>query len=110
MLRLVVYPAHQNFRLTEATGILRNISPLPAALNASSIDIDQSIALPLITPLLSYSLQDAVEEVQKTLVEPVSVTSPDYILLLTNVAAAYNPSEPPFEVCKITQVRSQITC
>jgi hypothetical protein len=51
---------------------LRNISPLPAALNASSIDIDRSIALPLITPLLSYSLEEAVEEVKKTLVDPVS--------------------------------------
>ncbi|CEL56135.1 putative ARM-like repeat-containing protein C1703,03c OS=Schizosaccharomyces pombe (strain 972 / ATCC 24843) GN=SPBC1703.03c PE=4 SV=1 [Rhizoctonia solani AG-1 IB] len=53
-----------------ACGSLRNISPLPAALNASSIDIDRSIALPLITPLLSYSLEEAVEEVKKTLVDP----------------------------------------
>lgn len=52
-------------------GTLRNISPLPAAMNASSIDIDRTIALPLITPLLSYSLQDAVSEVQTTLAEPV---------------------------------------
>ncbi|QRV94785.1 ARM repeat-containing protein [Ceratobasidium sp. AG-Ba] len=53
-----------------ACGTLRNISPLPATMNASSIDIDRSIALPLITPLLSYSLQDAVAEVQSTLTEP----------------------------------------
>ncbi|KAH7338936.1 armadillo-type protein [Rhizoctonia solani] len=53
-----------------ACGSLRNISPLPSALNASSIDIDRSIALPLITPLLSYSLDDAVVEVQKTLADP----------------------------------------
>ncbi|QRV80293.1 ARM repeat-containing protein [Ceratobasidium sp. AG-Ba] len=53
-----------------ACGTLRNISPLPATMNASSIDIDRSIALPLITPLLSYSLQDAVVEVQSTLTEP----------------------------------------
>ncbi|CUA76366.1 HEAT repeat-containing protein 3 [Mus musculus] [Rhizoctonia solani] len=53
-----------------ACGSLRNISPLPAALNASAIDIDRSIALPLITPLLSYSLDKAVEEVQKTLADP----------------------------------------
>ncbi|CAE6442616.1 hypothetical protein ACGC1H_007560 [Rhizoctonia solani] len=53
-----------------ACGSLRNISPLPAALNASAIDIDRSIALPLITPLLSYSLDEAVGEVQKTLVDP----------------------------------------
>jgi hypothetical protein len=42
-------------------------------MNASSIDIDRSIALPLITPLLSYSLQDAVAEVQSTLAEPASI-------------------------------------
>ncbi|KDN49105.1 hypothetical protein RSAG8_02458, partial [Rhizoctonia solani AG-8 WAC10335] len=53
-----------------ACGSLRNISPLPAALNASAIDIDRSIALPLITPLLSYSLDEAVGEVQKTLADP----------------------------------------
>ncbi|CAE6529682.1 unnamed protein product [Rhizoctonia solani] len=53
-----------------ACGSLRNIAPLPAALNASSIDIDCSIALPLITPLLSYSLDEAVEEVKKTLIDP----------------------------------------
>ncbi|QRW09096.1 ARM repeat-containing protein [Ceratobasidium sp. AG-Ba] len=53
-----------------ACGTLRNISPLPATMNASSIDIDRSIALPLITPLLSYSLQNAVAEVQSTLTEP----------------------------------------
>ncbi|KAG8712185.1 hypothetical protein FRC11_000782, partial [Ceratobasidium sp. 423] len=53
-----------------ACGSLRNIAPLPAALNASSIDIDRSIALPLITPLLSYSLDEAVEEVKKTLADP----------------------------------------
>ncbi|CAE6475962.1 unnamed protein product [Rhizoctonia solani] len=53
-----------------ACGSLRNISPLPSALNASSIDIDRSIALPLITPLLSYSLDEAVVEVQKTLTNP----------------------------------------
>ncbi|KAG9099865.1 hypothetical protein FRC06_004750 [Ceratobasidium sp. 370] len=51
-------------------GTLRNISPLPAAMNASSIDIDRAIALPLITPLLSYSLQEAAAEVQLTLAEP----------------------------------------
>ncbi|KAJ1302756.1 hypothetical protein OPQ81_003065 [Rhizoctonia solani] len=51
-------------------GSLRNIAPLPAALNASSIDIDRSIALPLITPLLSYSLDEAVGEVKKTLADP----------------------------------------
>ncbi|KAG8694875.1 hypothetical protein FRC08_008204 [Ceratobasidium sp. 394] len=39
-------------------------------MNASSIDIDRAIALPLITPLLSYSLQDAVAEAQSTLAEP----------------------------------------
>ncbi|KAG8723791.1 hypothetical protein FRC12_011343 [Ceratobasidium sp. 428] len=53
-----------------ACGTLRNISPLPAAMNASTIDIDRTIALPLITPLLSYSLQDAVAEAQSTLAEP----------------------------------------
>ncbi|CAE6367824.1 unnamed protein product [Rhizoctonia solani] len=53
-----------------ACGSLRNVSPLPAALNASSIDIDRSIALPLITPLLSYSLDGAVEEVKNTLANP----------------------------------------
>ncbi|KAG8736333.1 hypothetical protein FRC10_009456 [Ceratobasidium sp. 414] len=53
-----------------AIGTLRNISPLPAAMNASSIDIDRAIALPLITPILSYSVQDAVTEVQSTLAEP----------------------------------------
>ncbi|KAG9121941.1 hypothetical protein FRC07_001876 [Ceratobasidium sp. 392] len=39
-------------------------------MSASSIDIGCAIALPLITPLLSYSLQDAVTEVQSTLAEP----------------------------------------
>ncbi|CAE7053584.1 unnamed protein product, partial [Rhizoctonia solani] len=53
-----------------ACGSLRNISPLPAALNVSAIDIDRSIALPLITPLLSHSLDEAVAEVQKTLADP----------------------------------------
>ncbi|KAF8713751.1 ARM repeat-containing protein, partial [Rhizoctonia solani] len=53
-----------------ACGSLRNVSPLPAALNASSIDIDRSIALPFITPLLSYSLDGAVEEVKNTLANP----------------------------------------
>ncbi|CAE6406722.1 unnamed protein product [Rhizoctonia solani] len=58
-----------------ACGSLRNISPLPAALNASSIDIDRSIALPLITPLLSYSLDEAVGEVKKTLENPPAPVS-----------------------------------
>ncbi|GAB1526048.1 hypothetical protein RhiTH_009214 [Rhizoctonia solani] len=59
-----------------ACGSLRNVSPLPAALNASSIDIDRSIALPLITPLLSYSLDGAVEEVKNTLANPSLTQSP----------------------------------
>jgi hypothetical protein len=76
-------------------GTLRNISPLPAALNASSIDIDQSIALPLITPLLSYSLQDAVVEAQKALAEPVSIAHIDNILLLTNISVQPAPLPNP---------------
>lgn len=48
-----------------ATGILRNVSPLPPLAAASAVDIEDEIVLPLLQPLLtSISLLKASQQIQ----------------------------------------------
>jgi hypothetical protein len=50
-----------------ALGILHNVSPLPSLLSTSSADIDRSIILPFLFPLLSLNLSETVSQVQSNL-------------------------------------------
>lgn len=58
-------------------GILRNISPVPAPSVASTVDIDRSVVLPLVTPLLaSTSLTDASDKVVELVSQEVRIFFP----------------------------------
>ncbi|KAG7099676.1 hypothetical protein E1B28_001500 [Marasmius oreades] len=59
-----------------ASGILRNISPLPPAITGSIIDIDKEIILPLLQPVISsVSLPDIAATVQQ-LVDSIASEPP----------------------------------
>ncbi|CAG8581852.1 15378_t:CDS:2 [Acaulospora colombiana] len=53
---------------TLVCGILRNILPLPSLMQASTIDIDRTVILPFLLPILPPNLMDHVTQVQSLLV------------------------------------------
>lgn len=58
---LKVLPSHHPFFFI---GILRNVSPVPAPSALSAVDIDRTVILPLILPVIeSVSLSDASQKV-----------------------------------------------
>ncbi|KAG8879415.1 hypothetical protein FRB97_001642 [Tulasnella sp. 331] len=48
-----------------ACGVLRNIAPIPVISPTSTPDFERDIALPLLVPLLDYSIVEATNHVQK---------------------------------------------
>ncbi|PVG00960.1 ARM repeat-containing protein [Serendipita vermifera] len=53
---------------TLVCGILRNILPLPSLMQASTIDVDRTVILPFLLPILPPNLMDHVTQVQGLLV------------------------------------------
>ncbi|KIJ54300.1 hypothetical protein M422DRAFT_154105 [Sphaerobolus stellatus SS14] len=49
------------------SGVLRNISPLPSMMPASTIDMERTIILPLLVPQLSVKLQEVTSKVLELL-------------------------------------------
>lgn len=59
-------------------GILRNISPIPPLFQASSIDIDKGIVLPLLQPVItSISLLDVSNAAQQLVTQEVLLATTD---------------------------------
>jgi len=57
-----------------ATGILRNISPLPPLTAASAVHIEEEIVLPLLQPLLtSISLPETSKQIQELVEKQVCI-------------------------------------
>jgi hypothetical protein len=76
----------------QTLGILRNIQPLPSLIPASTIDIDQTIILPILIPLLSLDIAGTVTTVQTLLIQQEALKGKDQ-MLLKNGAKSDHKSE-----------------
>lgn len=73
-----------------ATGILRNISPLPSLTAASAVDVEDEIVLPLLQPLLtSISLPEASQQIQALVEKQVRVFLGQFVRCLTKRVGFY---------------------
>jgi hypothetical protein len=63
--------------VSSATGILRNVSPLPSTSSAATIDLENEVLIPLLQPVISStSLSDVTSSVQEILAREVSWSRP----------------------------------
>jgi hypothetical protein len=95
---LIPYPIQQSLHYLYYTGILRNIIPLPVMMPASTIDIDRTIILPFLLPLLSLDLVASVTTVQSLLLAQESEAIAKQAPVLKNGAKSDHKSTADVEL------------